>query len=187
MRYIIGFILSIILIIFALTLIFRSHNNDATEVPKASIVLLDYANTDKTVEYTIDNPVSANQTHSQISITVGRDAATLNVYRGYQEEVLRTQTYPNNQTAYANFLRALQVAGYTTGKDDADLRDERGFCPAGRRYIYEIKDGATSTQRLWSTSCNTSIGNFKGNASVVRDLFIKQIPDYGKLTSNISL
>lgn len=179
MRYIIGFLLSIAVLIFIFVLIFRGGGEEAA--PEAQKKLIDYANTSIVVELTTDGPVSADQTHRVIRTTVGRDESTLDYMQGYEGTVLQARTYANNQTSYASFLSALEIAGYTQGNKDKALGDERGYCPEGYRYIYEIKDGARSIQRFWSTSCGGA-KTFNGKSDVVRNLFQRQIPDYGRLT-----
>lgn len=178
MRYVIGFLISIGLIILVFVMIFRGGGSDLPAERK----LVDYANTSTIVQYTVDYPINADQIHRQTVTYVGRDNIKFDVRTGYEGTVVRTQSYENNPTAYANFLRALQLAGYTNG--EAEPRDERGYCPQGYRYIYEVKDGSRTIQRYWSTSCG-SLGNFKGRASTVRTLFQRQVPDYSRLTSGI--
>jgi hypothetical protein len=180
MRYIIGLLLGIGFIILLFVLIFRHGSAPATP----PINLVNYANTSTIVQYTDDYPVNADQNHNVTSTTVGRDETTLNVYQGYQGTLIRTQSYNNNPTAYANFLRALQGVGFTTAKNDPALADERGVCPLGHRYIFEIKDGNRIVQRLWSTSCG-NIGNFKGRTTTIITLFHRQVPDFSKLTTGL--
>lgn len=160
--------------------------DDPAPAPGATKRMVDYANTSTIVRYTEDYPVSANQTHRKVVTTVGRDQITLTVESGYEGDVLRTQSYPNNPTAYANFLRALHIAGYTNVEDNPNLRDERGYCSSGRRYVFETKDGTNTVMRSWSTSCG-NIGTFKGKSSEVRNLFQRQVPDYRKLTSGVGV
>lgn len=183
MKYILGFVLTIFLIIFTLFLIFRGGDDTATDAPNAPARLVDYANTTTEVQLTVDFPINADQVHRQDVTRIGRDQATFTAYEGYEGRVLRTQSYANNATAYANFLRALQLVGYGDGRNDPNLRDERGYCPDGSRYIMEIIDGTNVIQRYWSTSCG-NIGSFKGQSNSVINLFKKQIPDYNKLTSD---
>ncbi len=180
MRYIIGFLITIGLIILALTLLFRGGDDTPANQPRK---LVDYANTATAVRLIIDYPVSAEQTHRQEVITVSRDAAEMRFEQGYQGNVIRSQTYDNNPEAYAHFLRALEVAGFNRSEDAEDLREWRGYCPDGRRYLYEIVEGSRTVRQLWSTSCG-NIGSFKGNATGVNALFVRQIPDYYKLTGN---
>lgn len=180
MRYILGFLIGIGLIILLFVLIFRGGSNPAPlQKP-----LVDYAVTDTTVQVTDDYPVNLDQLHDQVVTVVGKDQVSLTVYQGYQGTVLRSKDYANNPTAYANFLRALQLAGFDSGKTDPKLQDERGYCPLGHRYIFEIKNGNSTVQRLWSTSCG-NIGTFQGKTSTVRQLFQQQTPDYGSLTAGL--
>jgi hypothetical protein len=177
MRYIIGFLISIGLIILLFVLIFRGGSKPPTVVP-----LVSYANTDTVVEFTDDYAVSADQTHHKVTTVVGRDETTLTVEQGYQGTVIRNQSYNNNPTAYANFLRALEINGFNSGKDDPALRDERGACALGHRYIFVIQSGNRIIQRLWSSSCG-NIGTFRGKTSTVIQLFKLQAPDYDRIVN----
>lgn len=184
MRYILGFLISIGLLILVFVMIFRGGSDPAA--PDAPKQLVDYANTNVTVQLIEDYPVNADQTHRQVTTKVGRDVATFTVESGYQGTVLREKSYTNNPTSYANFLRSLQLAGFNTANSDKTLQDERGFCPMGRRYIMEIKDNERTVQRLWSTSCG-NIGSFQGKMDVVQRLFRAQIPEYNALTRGVQL
>lgn len=185
MKYIAGFIIAISLLIFAFVLIFRG-GDDTTTAPNTPPKLVSYADTSTEVRLTIDYPVSAPQTHRQIITTVGRDQTKLVVEQGYDGQTLRSQTYDNTETAYAHFLSALQVAGFSKGENSEQLKEWRGQCPEGRRYLYEIIDGGKTIQQYWATSCG-NIGSFKGRTTTVNSLFIKQVPDYHKLTSGIGV
>jgi len=84
--------------------------------------------------------------------------------------------------------RALDLAGFTKGDAKSTNTNERGYCPTGDRYIFEIVNGASDAQRYWSTSCRNS-GTFKGNVAQVKQLFIAQIPpvDFAKETAGLHL
>jgi hypothetical protein len=190
MKYLIGLILSILVILFIIIKLLsgggggNGANTSITQTQPKS--LADYADTDVTVRYTIDNPVQAPATHRDIIITVGRDSADLTVTKGYDGEVIKHKAYPNSENSYANFLMALdRSAKFTKGKDDPSLRDGRGYCATRDRFIYEIvaADGSL-IQHFWSTSCRTA--TFEGDNGITRDLFISQIPDFDALTLNVS-
>ncbi len=178
MRYLAGFIVFIALIIFVFVLIFRG-GGDPEPQPQAR--LIDRANTSTEVRMTEEFAITADQTHRQVVITVGQNSASLTFERGYEGDVIRTQSYTNNPTAYAHFLRALDIAGYTNGDDTEANRDWRGYCPQGRRYIYEIVDGTEVSQRYWSTTCGNKFATLKGQSNLIRQLFVQQIPDYNAL------
>ena len=183
-RYIVGFLLAVGLIIIAIILIVRALSGGPSG-PKP-LDLTSYANSDVTVQLTIDGPVSAATTHNGVIITVGNNEATLLVTQGYEGQIVRMKSYSTTANGYAVFLRALAFNGFTKGDANPALRDERGQCALGARFIYEVLDAqGNSLQRYWHSTCGT--GTFKGNSTVVRTLFTKQIPDYSSLTSGVAL
>lgn len=178
MRYIVGFLIGLGLIILTVILIVKAFSGGGAKPQK--IDLNSYATTNAVMRLTIDGPVNADQTHQRIRITVGRDQTTFEQIQGYQGKLLQTKTFDNNGDAYASFLHALSVAGYTEGNTNAP-KDERGYCPLGNRYIYETLSGGDDVIRWWNTSCGTAYGNFKGKGDTIRSLFKKQVPGYDKL------
>lgn len=186
MKYLIGLILSIMVIIFIIIKLLGSGGGDSSQTEPVNKSLASYADTATTVQFTIDNPVQAAINHNDIIVTVGRSSAVLTITRGYDGEVISSKSYPNSVNGYTNFLMGLQRSGeFTKGNHDPAVSDARGFCATGNRYIYEIIDpGGNPTQHLWSTSCG--VKTFEGNISVTQRLFRAQIPDFNALTQNIS-
>lgn len=185
MRYFIGFLVTIGLIVLLIVLLF--HGGNSGKVPQTKVPLVSYATTDTVVRATIDETINAPEIHRTIQITVGRDNTTLNVIKGYDGDSQKNLSYPMTESAYGVFLKALQHAGYTTGNDDSSLKDERGYCPTGSRYIFEVVQGGDSIERYWSTSCGGNApSTFKGKTSLVLDLFRSQVPDYDKQVNNNS-
>lgn len=180
MRYIIGFLIGLGLIVLTFILIVRIFGGGDDETRPRPIDLSSYATTDTVVRLTQDGPIVADKQHQQVRITIGRDQVLFERLQGYQGEVVSTQTYPNNPDAYAQFLHALENAGFTRGDLNAP-KDERGYCPTGRRYIYQAVGDGEDKLRWWSTSCGSNEGNFEGQASNVRRLFINQVPEYRQL------
>lgn len=188
MRYVIGFIGIIAILILIIVLIVRGAGgggggNNASQ----NIDLADYATSTSQVSYTVEGPVSASQTHQSIRISVDQSEATVEVIQGYEGHVTRSKTYPMNSSAYTSFLLSLKHAGYTLGDSNPDIKDERGYCPTGDRYVYELKDNDEEVQRYWNTSCDAKQGTFKGQSSLIGELFGLQIPDYDDVTSDVSL
>jgi hypothetical protein len=183
-RYFVGFLLAVGLIIVVIILIIRG----LTSGPHAAgpLDLNSYSNSDVKMQLTIDNHVSASATHNDVIITVGADQTTLLVTKGYQGEIVRMQTYPMNESAYAVFLHALTLNGFNLGNNDRALSDERGQCALHDRFIYEVLDGnGNDLERYWHTSCGT--GTFKGAPTAIQSLFTLQVPDYNKLVQGIQL
>lgn len=153
--------------------------------PTEQINLMDYVNSQTVVKFTADGPVTAEPNHQGYRITVGRDASTIEIVQGYQNNIIQAQTYSNNTGAYADFLRALQLQNFTKGDSDQAKADDRGVCPNGTRYTFEIENSGQTVQRYWSTSCGA--GTFHGNANTIRGLFQRQVPDYAKYTGKLQL
>jgi hypothetical protein len=176
MRYVLGFLLAIGLLILVIFLIVRGFSGDEAG-PQAE--LIDYAQTDTVMRMTVEGPVNAEQEHRSATVTIGRSSNEINVIQGYQGQVLNTRTYASNENAYATFLRALDLQGYNRGDVNPENEDSRGYCPTGRVYIFEIITGSATVQKFWDTTCGD--GTFDGNTSVVRELFREQIPDYSDI------
>lgn len=183
MRYLVGIFATIGLVILILVLLLRGGGSGAP-APKA-LNLIDYAKNDSAAHFVLDGPIVADQKHNQVKIDVDANEVTFSLISGYQGEVVKQQTYPNNVDSYSNFLLALQHQGFTNGNNDSKLKDERGYCPLGQRRVYSFTDGSDQLMRYWSTGCN--VKTFRGNTSSVYALFTSQVPDYGKLVTGANL
>lgn len=183
-RYVVGFLLAVGLIVLVIVLIVRALVSGPS-TPRAAD-LTSYAGTATSVQYTVDSPVTAADNHNNVIINVGNYQTTITVTQGYEGKVLRTQTYPMSTSAYATFLRSLKFYSFTSGNNDPNAKDERGQCPLGSRYIYQVIDpSGNDVQRYWHTTCGS--GTFGGNVAGVRQLFLKQVPDYSKQVAGINL
>jgi hypothetical protein len=185
MRYFIGFIAAIGLIILLIVLLLTG-GGDNKQAPKTPKALDEYGSTSALVRMTIDGPINADSEHKQLRITVGKDDVVYEQVNGYNGDVVNTKVYTNTQDSYTDFLHALGHAGFTRGSDEKALADERGFCPLGRRNIFELIQDNKTLERYWSTSCG-SPKSYRGNNSLTIQLFQDQVPDYNKLSQNLGL
>ncbi|HSX08030.1 MAG TPA: hypothetical protein VLG11_04005 [Candidatus Saccharimonadales bacterium] len=186
MRYFAGFLVAIGLLVLVIVVVIKGFSHSST--PKTPVITLsDYATTGTTMQLTIDGPLTDDAHHQGLRINIGQNQNTIQTYQGYQSNITYTETFPSNTAAYTSFLHSLQLYGFTKGNTDPNKADERGYCPSGNRYLYEIiGDSGTSTQRWWNTSC-AGQGNFGGNGPQVRNIFFKQIPDYTKVASKVAI
>ncbi len=184
MKYFIGFLVTIGLIIILILLLFRGGNG--TKVPTTKKTLNSYASTDAQVRVTIDGPVNAQSIHQQVQITVGQDNVTYNQIQGYDGNIVNSQNYANTQNAYSAFLHSLTHASFTKGSKDPLLSDYQGYCPLGNRYIFELMQSGKILQRYWSTSCGKP-KTYLGDTNLTLTLFQAQVPNYSTLTQNLSL
>ena len=183
-RYFIGFIATIGLIIILILLIFSGGGKP--KVPTTSKTLDSYATTDAEASLLIDGPINADQDHQQIKITISSDNATFEHITGYQGSVVTQQNYASNVDSYTNFLFALEHAGFTLGNKSSAVKDERGYCPQGDRYILELNQDGQNLERFWATSCGNP-KSYGGNLALTLSLFQAQIPDYDTLIQNVQL
>src|SRR5438045_1826478 len=109
MKYFFGLLVSLGLIVLEFILVLRGFSGDGTT--KSKTALADYSGTDAVVQMTVDGPVIYDQDHRAYRITVGRSQVTVEALRGYQYETIESKIFGNNQEAYTNFLRALDIAG----------------------------------------------------------------------------
>ena len=185
MRFLVGFVISIGLIILAFVLILHSFRPSSP--PSSLPSLINYANSDTTVEMTIDGPINADQEHYQLQMTVGQTLSILNLDKGYEGVVVTSDNYNNNSNSYAEFLRSLDLAGYRKGNSSSTANsDPRGYCPLGERYSFQIISGGRTVQNYWATTCGGQ-GTFQGNVNLVKTLFMAQMPDFDTVISNTDL
>ena len=184
MRYFIGFMVTIGLIILLIVLLF--HGGGKPKITSTAKTLTSYASTDAQVSMTIDGPVNAASQHQQIRITVDRDNVTYQHILGYDNNVVDTQIFANTENSYNVFLHALKHAGFTKGDNSAALRDELGYCPTGNRYIFELDQDNNNLERYWSTSCG-SPKTYLGAVGLTINLFQAQVPNYSDVTDNVQL
>lgn len=185
MKYFIGFVVTVFLVIFAVILLVGGGGKKSvTKLPATSKSLTSYATSDAAVSMTIDGPVNADQSHQEVRVTVSKSSVLYEQIDGYTNHVVNSKSYPNNSEAYANFLSALNKAGYTRGDTTAAIQDERGYCSLGNRYIFEVKQGGKTLQRYWTSTCGKT-KTYLGEKNLTTQLFKLQVPDYSKLTRNM--
>jgi len=173
MRYVLGFLVSIGLVVLVVVLVIRGISGGGET--KNQTPLSDYASTDAVMQLVVDGPIIADQDHRAFRITVGNSQVTVEALKGYQFETIESKAFTNNQESYTNFLRAIDAAGFSRGNEKSPNTNPKGTCPSGSRVNLKIWNGATEVQNYWTTSCGGQ-GNFKGNLQQVRSLFVKQVP-----------
>ncbi len=186
MRYFIGFLITLGLIIIVIFLLFRGGGDGGK--PKTLITpkaLDSYASSDAEVSMTIDGPVNADSLHQQLRVTVDHNNVTFEQLKGYEGTVVSMRRYDNTETAYSTFLISLKHAGFTLGDTNPKLRDERGYCSLGDRYIFKLDQGSKQLERYWTSSCGKT-KTYLGAFSLTRQLFETQVPDYDKLTEKLN-
>ena len=183
MRYFIGYIVTIgLLIVLILFLVSSGGGKHKSGVP-ANKPLNSYAFTDAQVRLVADGPIVANELHLQSRITVGTFVVTFEKIQGYDGTVVDSQSFPNTENSYYAFLTALMQARFTTGAPVPGSPTDTGLCPLGTRYDIELIQNGQMLGHYWITSCGGA-ASFKGSLPLVRTLFHGQIPNYGRVAGN---
>lgn len=187
-RFII-FLTLVIGIVLLLILIFGSgsknnQKNTDKPAPVTPVVLTDYVDTDSYVVLTLDGRINGDDVHRKIRITVGPDSRQIDIIQGYGNNIIDTKSYLNNRRAYDAFIRSLNRLDFAKERKTS-MTDDRGVCPTGQRFIYEVYNDNAQVSRTWAGSCTQ--GTSRANSALVNQLFRAQITDYSKFTSAVSL
>ena len=188
MKYYFGIIAVIIMLFIGVKLAFPGTSSKSTTKSPISVKkrLSDYSSTNAEVSVTVEGPVVGHEVHSAIRIIVARDERRVEIINGYNNLIVKSKIYDNNQTAFDVFLHALEYDSYTA-EVKPKIIDDTGVCATGTKYIYELKNTGNkdTDKRLWSVSCGAGIGNAGNKGQLVRALFQKQIPDFGTVSQGL--
>lgn len=177
------FILIVGAIFFAITQTFFSGNEPVDNRANVTDIY-----DGRSVRMTVEGPVVGDDARESYRIEISTDERTIESLRGYQTAVLNAQTFANNRPAYTEFVYAISRAGFDERRNISEAAaDERGVCPSGRVYSFELLDNGRSLSRAWATSCNDTKGTLGGNASALKKLFDAQITDRSRILSDIRL
>ena len=190
-KYILSLILITILFfggIFLLVRLISGGNDNQPKQPKTTQVqkVNKLSSDGQSVSYTVYGRLVGEEDRRALRITITGSERKLEVLQGYDESVLKSDSFSNKSSAFNEFLSALENAGFTR-RDTVIKTDDRGLCPLGNRYVFETQFNDNSKIRTFSTSCSAKNVSFKGERSTIDTIFKAQIPNYSGLTTNISL
>ncbi|PID31811.1 hypothetical protein CR970_03820 [Candidatus Saccharibacteria bacterium] len=186
-KYIVAVAGVVILIVIGLFFTFGRNPNtkDKDIAPSKTSNLAQYAPRDSFVTMTKEGDIVGDDKHRAVRITVTPTERRIDILAGYDGFVERSQTFDNTQAAYAEFLNALERAGFAR-KQTPRYKKPDGVCPLGKRYYYELDNNGDKLIDTWSASCGKAYGDF-GGTRTVRKLFEMQITDYGKFVRGVRL
>lgn len=185
-NFLVALAVFLIVIIGLGTIVVRIFNRNPDPGPGTSQTAQKGSFADKTnkVRFTTDGAIVGPESHRAIRISIDPSGRTLEILKGYDGEVIRQHSFDNEESAYKQFLIAIDKAGYTRENPNVTT-DEKGTCPLGIRFIYEATYSSDKPLRLWSANC--TVGRMQGNIGTIQQLFKNQIPDYNKLVAGINL
>lgn len=188
-RYLIGFAVVILLMLIGIILLF-SGGGGKPPLEEQLKPLPEYSDTFAETSVTIRGQINGEDIHREVRITVGQFQRRLDIIAGYSGNVIQTQTYSNSEPAYEEFLYAINDAGFLVERKGLSpaQANEKGKCPLGNTFEFELNDGGEVLSYLWASSCGKNIGTLKvSSSSLLQTLFKNQITDYNKLVSGVQL
>lgn len=186
LRFLLGIGLVIVLLFVVIALIMRSGNN-GDKVPETKRELTSYVDDSNfSVTMTTIGPITDAASHTESQIIITNQSAVAEISQGYDGNVINSSNFPLTTNGFSEFLSALDKAGFTKGDTAEDLKDDKGYCPTGLRYIFEAHEGSDTIQRFWATSCKGP-KSYKGNLGMTLELFQVQIPNYSDLIADRNL
>ncbi|MEK7602779.1 MAG: hypothetical protein AAB459_00860 [Patescibacteria group bacterium] len=188
MRYVLAILGVILLTVLTVVIIISRPGNESKKqnqnTPKT---LVEYANSEARTIFTTQGRVVGKEDRKSIRVTVDRNERVFEVLTGYDGVVEHSEQFGNSTSAFETFLAALDQAGFTKQRSQPTTLDERGACPLGKHFIFELSQGENDISRHWATTCGSRIGTSSAKISLVRSLFEAQIPNYSELASNVKL
>jgi hypothetical protein len=184
----IGLFIGFIIFIVILVTFFGHHGSKPPATTTTVAALPSYAGSNAAVSFTQDGIVNADSLHRSIRITVNNSQVTLDVLKGYNPQVIQSQSFENNQEAYTVFLKAINNASFLAKTKNTKIPgDETGQCALGFRFILDLSQDGSDLSRSWASSCGTKVGTSTGAVSTIQALFEDQVPDYQTLVSTVNL
>ncbi|HEY1644916.1 MAG TPA: hypothetical protein VGF75_00845 [Candidatus Saccharimonadales bacterium] len=183
-RYIIGALAFLGLAILLIVLLFTGGGGKKTIAPTEPS-LVSYADTNAVVKLVVDGPVVAPEDHNSVDVSVSQNSASVEVFQGYNGEVIASKTYNNTENSFKNFLYSLYYAGYSKG-GTSPYTSDIGLCSTGRTYDLYLTNNGQTLQHYWQTDCSGP-KTFDGNLGLTITLFEKQIPNISNIIANANL
>lgn len=185
LRFLLAVAIAIVLIIILIIIIFSGGSSSHLPVAKPMAAYAD--NSTAQVAMLIDGPFTTPAHHNQVLIVVNNSQATIDTFQGFNDTLLKSNTYPFSQAGFHVFLRSLEFAKFNDGSNNPALSQASGYCPLGDRYIFSFNVNNRQVQRYWTTSCSGVTHTFNGNLSLTMQLFKSLFPDYSNLTSDLNI
>lgn len=143
---------------------------------------------DYSVRMTVRGPIVADEDFRSYTVTISPTGRQMVSHKGFDNNVIDNTQLTNNLEAYTQFVGALDRANFVKSATLSNAEnDTQGVCATGRLYTFEILQAQSAVKQLWTTSCNGVAGSFRGDATTVRSLFLRQIPNSNNLLRTINL
>lgn len=161
--------------------IFKNNGKQQPQVNLLEEALLASDNS-RAVKMTVRGPIVANENFRSYQVLITPTSRSLTTYKGYLSEQINTKRLDNNLPAYEEFVNSLVKANLSKGKP-FEAENLKGICATGTITEFDILQNEASLAHLWTSTCKGSRGSLVGSVDQNKNLFLAQIPEYGKILS----
>ncbi len=180
-------IMIILIVIFAIISIAKallggknsSGQKTTYEIAQTELLTVD---TTRAVSMLVRGEIVGEEDFKSHRITVSPTERRIDIYKGYEGQIIATKSFPNTPKAYEEFVYALDKANLVKGAPLDEKQDNTmGICASGAVYEFDLLQNNQSIDHLWTSTCKDSRGSLVANVDQLRTLFRNQIPDARKI------
>jgi hypothetical protein len=190
LRAIVFGVIILIAFIFCFYELINLGKTNKSSVTSAAVIASSFTGSTNTstVNFLNEGVTNNDTDHRSIKISVSASSVVLNVYQGYNQKTLSTQSFPSNEASYQEFLHALYNLGFISERMHPAVRAVAGQCPFGQKFTYSSNGISHVPSSLWTTTCpGAGVGTFAGKTQSINDLFRNQVPGYDNLVNDVNL
>ena len=141
---------------------------------------------DRAVSLVARGPIVADESFRSYQIKVTTTSRNLTVFSGYLDQPIKVVSLANNNSAYEQFVYALDKANMVKGVElSGDYNDLRGICASGNVYEYKTLKADAIQKSLWTSTCSGSRGSLNASTVQLNNLFMAQIPNSRAIISEV--
>lgn len=165
-----------------------SNNNASSQASSAATAALLDSSAGVSTTMSVRGPIVADEEFRSYRITITPSERRIETFKGYLENTIEKQTFPNNVAAYEQFVHALNKANFTSARNLSEAKNElRGVCATGRLYEFSTLKNNQTNQHLWTSTCSGSQGSLRANSTQLTQLFVNQIPGAAATVRQLSI
>jgi hypothetical protein len=134
------------------------------------------------VKMTVRGPIVAQENFRSYQIVITPSSRIITTYKGYLGEQISTKQLDNNLPAYEQFVNSLVKANLSKSKP-FETENLNGICATGTVTEFDVLQNNKSLAHIWTSTCKGSVGSLAASVDQNKNLFLSQIPEYGKILS----
>lgn len=134
------------------------------------------------VKMTVRGPIVAQENFRSYQIVITPSSRIITTYKGYLGEQISTKQLDNNLPAYEQFVNSLVKANLSKSKP-FETENLNGICATGTVTEFDVLQNNKSLAHIWTSTCKGSVGSLTASVDQNKNLFLSQIPEYGKILS----